>query len=77
MTLRLDDCEHCACVTPVGGYTRASAIAALDEGSLGCWNCSEDDDDMSHHGCVVLYDDDVVVLDRRCLRRGSALTLKP
>ena len=69
--LRLDDCSHCACDTPLCGYTRASAIAALEAGELGCWLCMEDSDGDGHAGCVVLYDGDEVVWDGRCDRPPS------
>jgi hypothetical protein len=59
MSLRLDNCEHCACVTPLVGYTPASAIAALERGELGCWNCSEclpsGNAEARHSRCVQLH----------------------
>jgi len=71
--LRLDDCEHCACVTPLPGWTREQAIAALERGELGCWLCMEDADARAisgarHDTCVVLYDGDEAVWDGRCKR---------
>lgn len=63
--LRLDDCSHCACLTPLCGYTREQAIAELDDGTIGCWNCLEDEDGGGHHACVALYDGDEMVWDGR------------
>ena len=68
MGLRLDDCAHCACTTELVGYTRERALLELNEGSLACWNCSEQAED-DHVACVVLYDGDEVVADFRCSRR--------
>ena len=63
--LRLDDCTHCACSTELVGYTRASAIAALERGELTCENCAEDEDDSMHQCCVALFDGDEVLWDGR------------
>lgn len=67
--LRLDDCSHCACVTTLVGYTVERAIADLETGRLGCWNCLEDqegDEADGHVACVVLYEGDTVLQDGRC-----------
>lgn len=69
MALRLDDCAHCMCVTELIGYTRASALVALNDGSVGCDNCEDQEPDGGHTSCVVLYDGDEVVADFRCTRR--------
>jgi hypothetical protein len=61
--LRLDDCSHCACVTHLSGYTRETAIAALERRELGCDNCMEDGD--GHAQCVALFDGDSIVWDGR------------
>lgn len=67
--LRLDDCSHCACMTRLAGYSRESAIAAIEDGSLTCWNCGDQGDDSDgHERCVVLFDGDTVVRDFRCRR---------
>lgn len=65
--LKLDDCAHCACVTPLAGYTRAQAIEALENGTLGCWNCLEDQQGHpdGHVACVALFEGDEVVWDGR------------
>lgn len=66
MTLTLDDCSHCACVTQLSGYTRETAIAALEAGTLGCDNCMDTDpDDVGHLACCALYEDGAVVWDGR------------
>lgn len=58
MNLCLDDCEHCACFTELSGYTKESAIKALEDGDLGCQNCIEDQDDDGdgHTKCVALFE---------------------
>jgi len=59
MSLSLDDCSHCACVTQLIGYTKETAIEALERSELGCENCLDDEpDDVGHHRCVALFDDD-------------------
>jgi hypothetical protein len=63
--LRLDDCDHCAAVTPLHGYTKEQAIEALENKELGCWLCAEEGD-TEHSTCVVLYEDGVPVWDGRC-----------
>lgn len=66
MSLRLDDCSHCACVTPLVGYSIESAIEALQTGELGCWNCQDAGED-DHVACVALFDDaDKILFDGRC-----------
>lgn len=65
MSLSLDDCSHCACVTPLSGYTRESAVAALESGELGCWNCSEDTENLKHFQCVALFENGEVAWDGR------------
>jgi hypothetical protein len=68
MALRLDDCSHCACATHLSGFTRESAVRALEAGELGCDNCEDDEDGdgTGHTTCVVLYDEDEIVWDGRC-----------
>ena len=70
--LYLDDCDHCACVTHLGGYTRESAIAQLESGELGCANCMDDqgEDGDGHTTCVALFDGDEVVWDGRHSNKG-------
>ena len=64
--LRLDDCVHCAAVTHLPApWTKEKAIAALERGELGCWNCTDADED-GHIACVVLYENDTAVWDGRC-----------
>ena len=75
--LSLDDCDHCAGVTHLSGYTRESAIAALESGELGCWICQEDEGqdpdggyadgkfESGHTTCCVLYDGEEIVWDGR------------
>jgi len=67
MSLSLDNCDHCAAVTHLTGYTRESAIAALDSGELGCWLCEDDqgEDGDGHTTCVQLLDGEEVVWDGR------------
>lgn len=68
MSLRLDDCCHCPCVTYLSGFTVETAIAALKSGQLGCDNCRDDDaiDGSGHTTCVALYnDEDKIVWDGR------------
>ena len=68
MSLRLDDCVHCAALTTLPGWARDDAIAALERRELGCWLCMEDSPDGcdGHTTCVVLYDGDEPVWDGRC-----------
>jgi len=80
--LSLDDCDHCAGVTQLSGYTRESAIAALESGELGCWICLEDEeqdsdegyangeDESGHTTCGVLYDGEEIVWDGRHSSKG-------
>lgn len=65
--LRLDDCDHCACVTWLPGWTREKALAALENGELGCDNCQDDEWERpeGHTRCCVLYDGNEVVWDGR------------
>lgn len=71
--LFLDDCDHCACVTHLSGYTRESAIAQLESGELGCANCMDDqgEDGDGHTTCVALFDGDEVVWDGRHSNLGE------
>jgi len=64
MSLRLDDCSHCACVTHLTGYTVERAIADLETRQLGCWNCEDQggDEPDGHFRCVALRDDEDNVL---------------
>ena len=66
--LRLDDCVHCACETTLANYTSEQAIVALDDHSLGCWNCLEyqEGNPDGHTTCVQLFDDDKAIWDGRC-----------
>lgn len=75
MSLHLDDCEHCACATYLHGYTKETAIQALESGELGCDNCidQQGEDGDGHIGCVALFDGDGNVLwdGRHKTRRRS------
>ena len=66
--LRLDDCAHCACVTVLAGYTRETAVAALERGELACGNCGDDGD--GSQACVVLYDGDEAVWRGGCAAKA-------
>lgn len=73
MSLSLDNCVHCACETHLPTISDpVRAIALLDRGELGCWNCedqaeAEGDQADGHTRCVQLLDGDGKVLwDGRC-----------
>lgn len=70
MSLRLDNCVHCACVTPLVYSRVESAIRDLECGEIGCWNCSDQEEidrTNRHTNCVQLLDSEGKVLwDGRC-----------
>jgi hypothetical protein len=71
MSLSLDNCAHCACVTHIDAKEPARAIDLLERGEFACWNCEDQQGDDggadSHVRCVQLLDDEGVVhWDGRC-----------
>ena len=69
MSLSLDNCVHCACVTHIDIKDPARVVEFLERGELGCALCEDDQDDDGdgHVRCVQLLDGDGKVLwDGRC-----------
>lgn len=51
--LKIDNCAHCPCITPVyGPRTVDGLVRAMEDGDVGCWNC---DEAGQHHMEVDVY----------------------